>query len=75
MVDSMYKTDALIQNPSFLNGMAKSIDIFSRFTDYNYTAEGQNPDMVALTNDWSVVLNDLNEVFLDHVENNEHTKQ
>lgn len=61
----MNKTDFLVQQPSFLNGMARSIDLFADFTDYNSSLSEIEADQLALKTDWEAVLGDLWDAYLN----------
>ena len=55
----MNNTDFLVQKPSFLNGMARSIDLFGSFTRYNRSKSGAEADALALKKDFEKVAEEL----------------
>ena len=44
-------TDFLFVNPSFLNGIGRTIDLFGTYTEYNLSQTHQEADGLALYND------------------------
>lgn len=55
----MGNTDYLYTNPSFLNGMARSVDLFGTFTEYNMSKNGAGADAIALYNDAKMIGKDF----------------
>lgn len=55
----MDKTIFICQRPSFLNGMARTIDLFGALNTYDKSDNAQMADAKALRADWSVVMSDL----------------
>jgi hypothetical protein len=53
------KTDILFVRPSFMNGMARAMDIFADLDDYNVSNTPEEADARALYADWLTVANDL----------------
>ncbi len=47
--------------PSFLEGIARSVDIGDTLTEYNTSENGTAADLQALRSDWLAVGNDLRE--------------
>ncbi len=45
--------------PSFLEGIARSIDIGDTLTEYNTSGSGSAADLEALRADWKAIGNDL----------------
>lgn len=52
-------TDFLFAIPSFWSGVARSIDLFGLFTEYNESPHGAMADARALSSDWYIVGEDL----------------
>ena len=55
----MDKTIFICQRPSFLNGMARTIDLFGSLNTYDTSDNARMADAKALRADWSVVMSDL----------------
>jgi hypothetical protein len=53
------QTDFLFSQPSFLSGMASSIDMWGELNAYNVSAEGKQADENAIAADWLVVGQDI----------------
>ncbi len=49
----------LVANPSFLTGVARTLDLWGQLDAYNVSATTQQADALALHNDWKVVGQDL----------------
>jgi len=49
----------LIINPSYFNGIARTLDLSGTFTTYNYSKSGTQADYLAIYLDWKNVGNDL----------------
>lgn len=49
----------LVQRPSFLNGVARSTDLFGNFTEYNYSKTPEEADLKAIHRDWLIIMKDL----------------
>ncbi len=56
------RTDLLFARPSFGSGVARALDLFGAFDDYNSCSTESEADQIAIGSDWSVVGCDLNEV-------------
>ena len=55
----MGNSDFLVAKPSFLTGMARSIDLFGQLTDYNYSETQEKADIRALMQDAHVISKDM----------------
>lgn len=55
----MEKTCRLVQDSSFLSGIARSIDLFGTFTEYNQESSSDEADERALRSDFEAVGDDL----------------
>ena len=55
----MNNSDFLFVKPSFFNGVARSIDVFGGFTEYNMSSDSQDADYRALVHDAQAVYGDL----------------
>jgi len=55
----MGNSDFLVAQPSFLTGMARSIDLFGQLTDYNYSKTPQKADIRALMKDAHAIRKDM----------------
>ena len=55
----MGNSDFLVAQPSFLTGMARSIDLFGQLTDYNYSETQEKADIQALMHDAQAIRQDL----------------
>jgi hypothetical protein len=49
----------LFAQPSFLSGVARTLDLWGQFDDYNSSETGADADFNALAADWLVVGQDL----------------
>lgn len=58
-MNQVYVLGRLQARPSFLAGMAKSVDVFNTLNKYQKSLEGAKVDKKALKNDWTVVGNDI----------------
>jgi hypothetical protein len=52
-------TGLLYAQPSFTEGLARVLDLWGTFDDYNYSPNGEEADYVALASDWYAVGADL----------------
>jgi len=52
-------SDFLFIRPSFLNGMARVVDIFAELDDYNVSATPEEADARALKSDWQALMRDI----------------
>lgn len=52
-------TDYLFSRPGFLGGMARTMDMFGTFAEYNRSASADDADSIAIYNDWKSVGQDL----------------
>lgn len=57
----MGNSDYLFIQPSFLNGVARTIDLFGHFTEYNISGEGTEADIRALAKDGQALREDMSE--------------
>ena len=55
----MGNSDYLFAQPSFLTGMASSIDLFGQLTDYNYSETQEKADIRALMQDAQAIRKDM----------------
>lgn len=53
------KTDFLFAQPSVGSGMARVLDLWSQFDDYNQSESPEEADAQALASDWFVVGQDI----------------
>ena len=60
---NMYSVSAyssnLFNKPSFLKGVARTLDLFGKLDVYKYSANEQEADFNALKKDWEIVSEDL----------------
>ena len=59
----MGNTDFLFSSPSFLNGIARTIDIFGSLTEYNISETPDEADTQAIMNDGRAIQKDLSQAF------------
>lgn len=59
----MNKTTFLFKTPSFVNGMARSIDLFGSFNNFNDSRSGVEADARAFAADWSAAMGDLSSAY------------
>lgn len=52
-------TGLLYARPSFIEGLARTLDIGGTFDEYNYAADYDEADAAALASDWYAVGADL----------------
>ena len=55
----MYNSDFLFAHPSFLEGMARVLDLGGVLDTYNYSLDDASADFRALSADWNSVGSDL----------------
>lgn len=60
-------SDILYARPSFVEGMARALDLGGTLTEYNQSPTGAQADSYALRADWRAVGHDLTNAF-EHVE-------
>ncbi len=53
------QTDYLFASPSFLSGVARLLDLFGQFDDYNDSPSGEAADARAVYSDWRITGEDL----------------
>ena len=53
------RSDFLVARPSFLTGMARLLDLWGAFDEYNVSPDGRAADALALRADWAVIGQDL----------------
>ena len=53
------KSDFLFAQPSFGSGVARVLDLWGRFDEYNTSPNGEEADSAALAADWIIVGQDL----------------
>ena len=49
----------LFSQPSFIDGMARALDLGGVFDMYNESQDGREADYIALKNDWAMVGADI----------------
>jgi len=59
----MGNSDFLVKEPSFLDGAARSIDLFGDFDDYNISATPEEADARALYHDIAALREDASAAF------------
>ena len=52
-------SSALFVYPSFLKGVARSIDLFGLLDEYNYSETENEADVKSLKRDWDIIGKDL----------------
>jgi len=65
-----YCTDFLYARPSFLSGLARTLDIHGHFDQYNVSRSEQEADSRALLCDWLMVQQDIDEAWAEVVRQN-----
>lgn len=55
-------TDYLFYRPSFLSGLARTLDLFGLYDDYNISQTNEEADAKAIYSDWKAVGTDLQNV-------------
>jgi hypothetical protein len=55
MRDSLF----LMERPSFIEGMARAVDIGDSMTNYNYSPNGDQADHAGIWADWELIAGDL----------------
>ncbi len=55
----MGDTSFLFATPSFLEGLARTLDLGATLDEYNSSITPEQADFLALKNDWQVIGNDL----------------
>jgi len=60
----------LYATPSFLEGIARSIDIGDTLTEYNGSESGAAADLRALRSDWIAIGNDLRQAMSQFEQDN-----
>lgn len=63
-------TGLLYARPSFLEGMARVLDMAGTLNEYNTSPTGEEADIAALATDWHTVASDMRRAmhFLDRVQ-------
>ena len=64
---SFYCTDFLFACPSFLSGLARTLDIHGHFDQYNVSRSEQEADFRALLCDWLVAQQDIDRAWAEIV--------
>lgn len=59
----MGNSDYLFVQPSFLNGVARSFDLFGNFDEYNISEDGHEADMRAFFKDGQAIREDMSAAF------------
>jgi hypothetical protein len=52
-------SDFLFVRPSFLNGMARVVDVFAELDDYNVSETPEEADARAIRSDWQALSKDI----------------
>jgi hypothetical protein len=60
-------TTFLVQNPSFGNGIARSVDFLRIFTEYNDSASTEEADNKAIFHDWLAVFKDFCQTYKETI--------
>jgi hypothetical protein len=55
------KTDFLFAQPSFVSGVARTLDLWGQFDEYNRSETPNEADAQAIASDWFVVGQDLSD--------------
>jgi hypothetical protein len=55
----------LFVNPSFTEGLARTLDIGCTFDEYNHSQTGQQADFIALRADWRAIGQDIQKTGLE----------
>ncbi len=55
----MGETSFLFATPSFLEGLARTLDLGATLDEYNSSITPEQADYLALKNDWQVIGNDF----------------
>lgn len=56
---TQFRSSYLFQRPSFLDGMARVLDIGGVYNDYNYSLTPEEADTQAMAVDWLCVGDDI----------------
>lgn len=71
----MGDTFFLFSQPSFLEGLARNLDLGSTLSEYNESISGEQADAIAIRNDWTAIGLDIlkaaNEISTQTVEERE----
>jgi hypothetical protein len=71
----MGDTFFLFSEPSFLEGLARNLDLGSTLSEYNESLTGEQADAIAIHNDWAAIgidiLNSADEVSAHTIEERE----
>ena len=57
--------DFLFARPSFLSGVARTLDLFGQFDEYNQSTTGEIADARAMYSDWRAVGEELHSAYLN----------
>ena len=55
----MGDTSFLFANPSFIEGIARIIDLGSTLSEYNSVMTPEQADFIAIRNDWEIIGEDI----------------
>jgi hypothetical protein len=58
------ETGFLFASPSFWSGVARLLDLWGKFDDYNREQSGEETDRAALYSDWRIVGQDLRDSWI-----------
>jgi hypothetical protein len=60
------KTFRLFARPSFVEGMARVLDLGSTLNTYNYSKSAESADRIAIADDWMMVGVDMREALKEY---------
>lgn len=67
-MEKKIQTDFLFAQPSFVSGMARTLDLFGVLDEYNYSSNPSEADAKAMASDWLIVGQDILDVIEQHPE-------
>lgn len=67
----MTRTDFLYARPSFLGGVARTLDLGGTLKEYNQSPDADTADAKALASDWFIVGSDIRTAINDYVKEEE----
>jgi hypothetical protein len=59
LMNRQFKADFLVAQPSALSGIARILDLYGVFDDYNHSSTEREADLRATYVDWQIVGDDL----------------
>jgi hypothetical protein len=60
-------TDFLFARPSIVEGIGRNLDFFGSMNNYNYSANGEMADKVAMLSDMLAIYTDLYKAYIDTI--------